>query len=216
MTQKLMGIKQGMTQLFDDNGKLTPCTVIYCEPNIVSQIKTVEKDGYTAIQTACTEIVAKSERTKEKRAGKPKMGLFKAVGAAPRRFLFESRIDNTEEKTLGQQLTVEMFNDVKYVDVIGTSKGKGTQGVMKKHNYHGGRASHGSGFHRTAGSTGMCSSPGICFKGQKRAGRMGNVRVTTQNLEVVKIDVEKNLVIVKGAIPGAQGREVYIQNAVKK
>ncbi|MBT3394022.1 MAG: 50S ribosomal protein L3 [Waddliaceae bacterium] len=216
MTSTLMGKKKGMTQLFDDKGRIVPCTVIHCEPNVIAQIKTKENDGYSAIQLGYDKVVTKDRRTKETRVGKPLMGHFKKAAVEPRRQLHEVRVDTTEEFSLGQELTVEVFADVKHVDVTAISKGKGTQGVIKVHNFKGGPASHGSHFHRRGGSTGMCSSPGIVLPGTKKARRLGNAQVTTQNVKVVRIDVEKNILIVKGAVPGHIGREILIQKAVKK
>jgi len=213
---KFMGKKRGMTHVFDENGVVIPCTVIECEPNVLLQVKTVEKDGYNAIQLGFDKIKTKDPRTAERRAGKPRMGIFKKASAEPCRTLFEVKVDDVSGYTLGQEFSLDILEGVKYVDVIGTSKGKGYQGVMKAHNFKGGPATHGSGFHRGGGSTGMCSSPGIVLAGAKKPKRLGNKRTTIQNLEVVTLDTEKNLLVVKGSIPGPVGRDVVIQKAVKK
>jgi large subunit ribosomal protein L3 len=210
---KLMGKKRGMIQLFDAAGNAVPCTVIEAEPNVVTQIKTKEIDGYTAIQIGFGLIEANDPRTVIKRAGKPQVGHFKKAGLEPRRFLTEFRVDSTEEFTLGQELSVEQFAEVTHIDATAMSIGKGYQGVMKRHNYAGGPASHGSGFHRHAGSTGMRSSPGRGLPGGKKAGHMGYDRKTVQNIEVVKI--QNNLIIVKGQVPGPKNGLVYLTKAVK-
>lgn len=211
---KLMGKKRGMIQLFDEAGNAVACTVIEAEPNVVTQIKTKEIDGYAAIQIGFDTIQANDPRTVESRAGKPLAGHYKKAGVEPRRFLTELRVDNTDEFKLGQELTVELFSDIAFVDATAISKGKGYQGVMKLHNYAGGPASHGSGFHRHAGSTGMRSSPGRGLPGGKKASQMGLDRKTVQNLEVVK--VQDNLIILKGQVPGPRNGLVYLTKAVKK
>ncbi len=216
MALTLMGEKKGMTQLFDENGNVIPVTVIHCEPNVVTQIKTLEIDGYNAIQLGYEKAKTKDPRTKERRIGKPLMGHFKKASVEPRKHMCESRLDNVEDFTICQEVTVDLFSGVKYVDVTGVSKGKGCQGVIKVHGFSGGPASHGSGFHRSGGSTGMRSTPGWVFPGTKKAKRLGNESVTMQNLEVARIDVENNLLLIKGSIPGPTGRKVYIQRAVKK
>lgn len=216
MTRKLMGRKRGMTQVFNDNGDVIPCTVIECEKNVIVQIKTGDTDGYTAIQTGCELITAKDPRRKEARTKKPLSGHFKKAGVEPRKHLNESRLENLEGLEVGQEFGVELFEGVTYVDVTGTSKGKGFQGVMKRHNYSGGPASHGSKFHRGRGSQGMRTTPGRCFPGGKRPGHMGQRRVTLQNLQVVKIDQEKNLLLIGGAVPGPIDSLVYVSTAVKK
>lgn len=211
---KLMGKKRGMVQLFDETGNAVPCTVIEVEPNVVTQIKTKEIDGYTAIQIGFDKITAGDPRTIERRAGKPLAGHFKKASVEPRRFLTEFRVDDTDAYTIGQELTAEQFADVAFIDATAISIGKGYQGVMKLYNYAGGPAAHGSGFHRHAGSTGMRSTPGRCLPGGKRASHMGLDRRTVQNIQVVK--VQDNLIIVKGQVPGPRNGLVYVTKAVKK
>lgn len=211
---KLMGKKRGMVQLFDDQGNAVPCTVIEAEPNIVTQIKTKETDGYTAIQVGFDEVKTKDPRTVANRVSKPLIGHFKKSGVAPRRFLTEIRMDDVAGYELGQALTVELFADIPFVDATAVSKGKGYQGVIKRHNFAGGPAAHGSGFHRHAGSTGMRSSPGRGLPGGKKAGHMGAEKKTVQNLQVIK--VQDNLIVVKGQVPGPINGLVFIASAVKK
>ncbi len=212
MKPKLMGIKQGMTQIFDAQGNRVVCTVIKADKHVISQIKTVETDKYNALQLSFGTMNA----AKARKVAKPQQGHFKKAGIEPRRNMSEVRVDDTAAYTVGQELGVELFQDILYVDVIGVSKGKGYQGVMKRHNYAGGPAAHGSGFHRHAGSTGMRSTPGRCLPGGKKAGRMGGERVTVENLRVVRIDTERQVIVVEGAIPGCQGGLVYITTAKKK
>lgn len=212
MTLKLMGIKKGMARIYDKEGNLVVCTVIAAEPNIVSQIKRVEKDGYNAIQLSAIKVTA----PKVQGVTKPLRGHFKKAGIEPRKHLAESRIQNPEEYQIGQEIGVGYFDGCEFVDVVGDSKGKGYQGVIKRHHFAGGPAAHGSGFHRHGGSCGMRTSPGRCLPGQKKAGRMGHERVTQQNLKVVMVDAEKNVLVVQGAIPGARGGLVYITKAIKK
>ncbi len=216
MALKLMGKKRGMTQYFDDKGNLIPCTVIEIEPNVVTQIKTKENDGYTAVQLGSDKIVTKDSRTIAKRLAKPQIGHFTKNSIAPRRKLSEARLDDVSSYTLGQEVGVEAFAQIAYIDVTAMSKGKGYQGVMKLHGYSGGPASHGSGFHRHAGSTGMRSTPGRCLKGGPRASHMGHDRVTVQNVQIVKIDPENRVILVKGQVPGHRHAYVTIAPAVKK
>ena len=212
MKPKLMGIKQGMMQLFDAKGNRVVCTVIKADKHLVSQIKNTETDGYHAIQLAAGDLNA----AKARKVARPQQGHFKKAGIEPRRRLMEVRLDGPAEYQLGQELGVELFKDAAFVDVIGVSKGKGYQGVMKRHNFSGGPAAHGSGFHRHAGSTGMRSTPGRELPGGKKAGRMGSDRVTVESLRVVRVDVEKQVIVVEGAIPGSRGGLVYITTAKKK
>ncbi|MBA3721713.1 MAG: 50S ribosomal protein L3 [Parachlamydiaceae bacterium] len=212
----LMGKKRGMLQLFDDKGNVVVCTVIEAEPNVVTQIKTKETDGYVALQLGFEKVTGKKTYTIEKRAGKPLLGHYKKAGTDPRRNLIESRIDSVEGYTLGQEIGVDVFDGIEFVDATAISKGKGYQGVMKRHHFAGGPASHGSGFHRHAGSTGMRSTPGRGLPGGKKAGQMGNERVTIQNLRVVRIDKEDNLIILKGQVPGPRNGLVYIKQAEKR
>lgn len=211
----LLGIKRGMTQKFDDKGNVTPCTVIEVEPCVVVQLKNKEKDGYTALQLASQKIIVNREETLARRTSKPLLGHFKKANVAPRKHLKESRIADTADYTVGQEIGVAIFNDVEYVDTRARSKGKGYQGVIKRHHYAGGPASHGSGFHRHAGSTGMRSSPGRCLPGGKKAGHMGSEFVTTQNLKVIEVNEKDNVLLVKGAVPGPVGGLVEVTAAVK-
>ena len=217
MSQQLMGKKRGMTSIFDDQGNLIVCTGIEVEPNVVTQIKTTETDGYNAIQTGFDKIQGKRPETIQKRTGKPLAGHFKKNNIEPRRHLVESRIDNVQDYTLGQELTVEMFKDVKFIDVYGTSIGKGYQGSMKLHNFGGLPASHGViKCHRSLGSTGNRSTPGRCFPNGKRDSHMGHEKVTVQNLKVMEINTEDNIIVVKGAVPGPKNGLITITKAMKK
>ena len=205
----ILAKKIGMTQIFED-GKFIPVTVVEAGPNFVLQKKTVENDGYTALQLGFDE-------KKEKNTTKPVMGIFKKAGVNPQRFVKELRVDSVEGFELGQEIKADVLADVAYVDITGTSKGKGTSGVMKRHGFGGNRASHGvSRNHRLGGSIGMSSWPGKVLKGKRMAGQYGNVTVTVQNLKVVKVDAENNLVLIKGAVPGAKNGYIVIKPAVKK
>ena len=205
----ILAKKIGMTQIFED-GKFIPVTVVEAGPNYVLQKKTVENDGYTALQLGFDE-------KKEKNTTKPIMGIFKKAGVNPQRFVKELRVDSVEGFELGQEIKADVLADVAYVDITGTSKGKGTSGVMKRHGFGGNRASHGvSRNHRLGGSIGMSSWPGKVLKGKRMAGQYGNVTVTVQNLKVVKVDAENNLVLIKGAVPGAKNGYIVIKPAVKK
>lgn len=216
MALKLMGKKRGMTQLFDKKGNAVVCTVIEVQPNVITQIKTKENDGYNALQLGFDSVKTKDQRTVEKRVSKPLLGHFQKASITPRRHLAESRLEKLDEFTLGQELGVDLFAETGYIDVIAQSKGKGYQGVMKLHNFAGGPAAHGSSFHRHAGSTGQRSTPGRCFKGGKRASHMGDERITVQNLEVVKIDNATGVIVVKGAVPGPKNGLVQLSAAIKK
>lgn len=205
----LLGKKLGMTQVWDANNKLIPVTVIEITPNVVTQVRTPEVDGYDAVQIAYGQI-------DPRKVNKPATGHFDKAGVTPRRHLTEIRTPDAGEYTLGQELTVDIFETGQKVDVVGTSKGKGFAGVMKRHNFHGVGASHGAHRnHRKPGSIGASSTPSRVFKGMKMAGRMGGDRVTVQGLTVQAVDLEKGLLLVKGAVPGARGRIVFIRNAVK-
>ena len=216
MAQCLMGKKRGMTQVFDEAGKLVVCTVIHVEPSVITQIKTKEKDGYKALQLAFDEVKVRDARTIAKRVNKPQRGLFEKTNVAPSRFLYEARLESVDNFEVGQKLDLSLFSDALFVDVRATSKGKGFQGVIKKYNFSGGPASHGSGFHRHAGSTGMRSTPGRSLPGGPRPSHMGDNNVTVENLRVVSVDEENNLLLVEGAIPGAKNSVVTISNAKKK
>ena len=203
----LLGKKIGMTSVFSADGKNVPCTVIEAGPCVVTQIKSVEKDGYAAVQVGFQD-------KKEKHTTKPLMGHFKKAGVTPKRHLAEFK-DFSEELNLGDTITVELFNDASYVDVIGTSKGKGFQGAIKRLGQHRGPMAHGSKFHRHQGSNGACSSPSKVFKGKGMPGHMGSVKVTTQNLEVVRVDADKNLLLIKGAVPGAKKALITVKETTK-
>ena len=210
VSKGLLGTKLGMTQVWDENGKLVPVTVIEIAPNVVTQLRTAEKDGYEAVQIAAGAI-------DPRKVNQPASGHFKAAGVTPRRHLTEVRTADAADYSLGQELTVDAtFEAGQLVDVVGTSKGKGFAGVMKRHNFKGVSASHGSHRnHRKPGSIGASSTPSRVFKGMRMAGRMGGERVTVLNLTVHAVDAEKGLLLVKGAVPGARGRIVYVRNAVK-
>lgn len=212
MSLKLMGKKKGMTRVYDEKGNLIVCTVIVAEPNVIVQVKGKEKDGYQAVQLGAIKV----PESKKKNLSKPLVGHFAKAKVEPRRHLLESRIESTEEFQTGQEIGIDYFEGTDFVDVCGTSKGKGFQGVIKRHNFGGGPGSHGSGFHRTAGSTGMRSTPGRSLPGVKKAGQMGSQKVTTENLKVIRIDAEKQVILVKGAVPGAKDSLLYIRKSVKK
>jgi large subunit ribosomal protein L3 len=208
-TRGLLGTKLGMTQVWDEQNKLVPVTVLEITPNVVTQIRTPEKDGYAAIQIAAGQI-------DPRKVNQPAAGHFQAAGVTPRRHLTEVRTDNAGVYELGQELTVDLFAAGQKVDVVGTSKGKGFAGVMKRHNFAGVSASHGAHRnHRKPGSIGASSTPSRVFRGMRMAGRMGGERVTVMNLTVHSIDLEQGLMLVKGAVPGARGRLVFVRNAVK-
>jgi len=212
MKRKIMGIKQGMTQLFDAKGNRVVCSVIKADKHLISQIKNIETDGYHAIQVAAGDLNA----AKSRNVARPQQGHFKKAGIEPRRHMMEIRLEEAGDYQVGQELGVELFQDAAFVDVIGISKGKGYQGVMKRHNFRGGPAAHGSGFHRHAGSTGMRSTPGRELPGGKKAGRMGSDRITVESLRVVRVDSAKQVIVVEGAIPGCRGGLVYVTTAKKK
>ena len=206
----ILGKKIAMTQIFEDE-KLIPVTVIEAGSNFVVQIKTNEKEGYNAITLAFDE-------KKEKNTNKPEAGLFKKAGITPKKFLKEFKVADTASYELGQEFKVDVLEGIEFVDITGTSKGKGTAGVMKRHNFGGNRASHGvSRNHRLGGSNaGGAASNSNVPKGKKMAGRLGNEQVTVQNLRVIKFDVENNLLLVKGAIPGPKNGYLVIKKSVKK
>jgi len=208
-TKGLLGTKLGMTQVWDENNKLIPVTVVQATPNVVTQVRSQEVDGYTAVQIAYGAI-------DPRKVNKPAAGHFDKAGVTPRRHLTEVRTSDAADYTPGQELAVDIFEAGQYVDVVGTSKGKGFAGVMKRHNFKGVSASHGSHRnHRKPGSIGASSTPSRVFKGMRMAGRMGGERVTVQGLKVHSVDLENNLILVKGAVPGARGRIVFVRNAVK-
>jgi len=205
----VLGIKLGMTQVWDANGKLVPVTAIKVDPNVVTQIRTPEVDGYAAVQIAAGAI-------DPRKVTKPLAGHFERAGVTPRRHVVEVRTADAAEYTLGQELDVTAFEADQLVDVVGTSKGKGFAGVMKRHNFQGVSASHGAHRnHRKPGSIGASATPGRVFKGQRMAGRMGGDRVTVIGLKIQSVDVERGILLVKGAVPGAKGRLVYVRTTVK-
>lgn len=207
--KSIIGKKVGMTQVFDESGKQIPVTVIEAGPCVITQKKTVEKDGYSAIQLGFAD-------QKEQRMTKPMAGHFKKAGVTCKKVLREVRVEGESELEVGQQIDVALFEDVNFVDVVGTTKGRGFQGVIKRHNFAQGRMSHGGHSKRRPGSIGMCISPARVFKGKKMPGQMGATRVTTQNLKVIAVRPEDNVLLVRGAVPGANGGVVMISKAIKK
>ena len=207
--KSLIGKKLGMTQIFNEEGLRVPVTVIEAGPCSVVQRKTQEIDGYEAIQIGFGE-------QKEQRVSKPLLGHFKKAGVASVRELAEVIVSADDETKAGDILTADVFEEVNFVDVIGKTKGKGFQGVVKRHGFSGGRASHGSHMHRRSGSIGICEFPARVFKGKKMAGHMGNTNITVQNLKVVQVRPEENLILLKGAVPGANGSTLVLREALKK
>jgi large subunit ribosomal protein L3 len=208
-TKGLLGVKLGMTQAWDENNKFVPITVVAVSPNVVTQLRTEEIDGYVAVQIASGAI-------DPRKVTKPLAGHFEKAGVTPRRHVAEIRTPDAASYNLGQELTVDLFAAGEGVDVVGTSKGKGFAGVMKRHNFKGVSASHGSHRnHRKPGSIGASSTPSRVFKGMRMAGRMGFDRVTVLNLKVHAVDSERGLLLIKGAVPGPAGRLVFVRNAVK-
>jgi len=205
----ILGTKLGMTQVFDENNRVVPVTVVQAGPNVVTQVRTPENDGYVAVQLAYGAI-------DPRKVNKPRTGHFAKAGTTPRRHLVELRTSDAGEYTVGQEITAEVFAAGAVVDVVGTSKGKGTAGVMKRHGFKGLGASHGTQRkHRSPGSIGGCATPGRVFKGLRMAGRMGVVRVTTQNLMVHRVDGERGLLLIKGAVPGPRGGLLLVKSAAK-
>jgi large subunit ribosomal protein L3 len=205
----LLGTKLGMTQVWDENNKLIPVTVVQADSNVVTQLRNAEADGYTAVQIGYGQI-------DPRKVTKPLAGHFEKAGVTPRRHVVELRTADAASYELGQELSVELFEAGQKIDVIGTTKGKGFAGVMKRHGFSGVGASHGAHKnHRKPGSIGGASTPSRVFKGLKMAGRMGAVRHTTLNLTVHAVDAEKSLLLIKGAVPGARGSVVLVRNAVK-
>ena len=205
----LLGTKLGMTQVWDENARVVPVTVIEAGPCVVTQVRTPATDGYSAVQLAFGAI-------DPRKVNKPDSGHFAKAGVTPRRNVVELRTDDASEYTLGQELTADVFEAGQVVDVTGTSKGKGYAGVMKRHGFHGLRASHGvQRKHRSPGSIGGCATPGRVFKGLRMAGRMGSDRVTVPGLTVHSVDAERNLILIKGAVPGPKGALVFIRDAAK-
>ena len=206
----ILGTKLGMTQLWDENNKIVPVTVIQAGPCVVTQVRTPETDGYNAVQLGYGAV-------KAKKVTKPEAGHFAKADVTPRKHLIELRTADASEFTLGQELSAEVFADGEFVDVTGTSKGKGTAGVMKRHGFGGLSASHGvHRKHRSPDSIGGCATPGRVFKGVRMAGRMGNEKITVQNLKIHAVDAERGLILVRGAIPGNKGSVVVVRTAAKK
>ena len=204
----LIGKKLGMTSIYDENGVAVPVTVIEAGPCVVVQLKDSEKDGYAAVQLGY-------EDQKEQRMNKPSLGHFKKAGVDAKRVLKEFRVEDTE-LNIGDVVDANAFAEVNYVDIIAIGKGRGFQGVVKRYDFGGGRASHGGGWVRRPGSIGMCEFPARVFKNKKMPGQMGDKRVTTQNLKVIQVRPEENLILVKGSVPGAKGGIVTIKEALKK
>ena len=205
----LLGTKLGMTQVWDDANRVVPVTVIKAGPCVVTQVRSPEVDGYSAVQLGYGAI-------EPRKVNKPDAGHFAKAGAAPKRYLVELRTDDASEYTLGQEVGPDIFEAGQAVDITGTTKGKGYSGVMKRHGFHGVSASHGAHRnHRKPGSIGACATPGRVFRGMRMAGRDGNERKTVQNLQIHAIDTEKGLLLIKGAIPGSKGSLVLIRTAVK-
>jgi large subunit ribosomal protein L3 len=205
----LLGEKLGMTQVFDENNRIVPVTVVKAGPCVVTQVRTPEVDGYSAVQLGFGAI-------DPRKVNKPEGGHFAKAGVTPRRHVVELRTKDASDYTVGQELTVDVLTDVAKVDVIGTSKGKGTAGVMKRHGFKGLGAGHGvQRKHRSPGSIGGCATPGRVFKGLRMAGRMGTDRVTTQNLTVHRVDTERGLLLIKGAVPGPRGGLLFVKTAAK-
>src|SRR5918993_3950499 len=205
----ILGTKLGMTQVFDENNRVVPVTVVAAGPNVVTQVRTADKDGYPAVQLAFGAV-------DPRRVNKPATGHFAKAGTTPRRHLVELRTSDAGEYTVGQEINATVFAAGSVVDVVGTSKGKGTAGVMKRHGFKGLGASHGTQRkHRSPGSIGGCATPGRGFKGLRMAGRMGHVRTTTLSLVVHKVDTERGLLLIKGAVPGPKGGLLLVRSAVK-
>lgn len=204
----IIGKKVGMTQIFDEKGKVIPVTVIEAGPCLVAQVKSVETDGYNAIQLGFGDV-------KESKLNKPEKGHFAKAKLALKKHLREFRLDSVENYKVGDEVKVDIFEAGEKVDIQGTSKGKGFQGVIKRHGQHRGPMGHGSMYHRRPGSMGATSTPGRVFKGKKLPGHMGRVTVTIQNLDVVKVDLDKNAILVKGSVPGAKGAILKLKTSVK-
>jgi large subunit ribosomal protein L3 len=205
----ILGTKLGMTQVFDDTGQIVPVTVVRAGPCVVTAVRTPDRDGYSAVQMGYGEI-------DPRKVTKPVAGLFAQAGVTPRRYLAEVRTDDASEYQVGQEVTTEVFEPGQLVDATGTSKGKGTAGVMKRHGFKGLSSSHGTQRkHRAPGSIGGCATPGRVFKGVRMAGRMGAVRTTVQSLTVHSVDAERGLLLIKGAVPGSTGGLVLVRSAAK-
>ena len=208
MKKAILATKVGMTQIFDENGTLVPVTVLQAGPCVVTQVKTVENDGYSAVQVGFVD-------KREKLVNKPVKGHFDKAGVSYKRFVREFRLEDAENYNVKDEIKVDVFAAGDKVDATAISKGKGFQGAIKRHGQSRGPMAHGSKFHRHAGSNGSATSPGKVFKGKKMPGRMGGVKVTIQNLEVVRVDADNNLLLIKGAVPGSKKCLVTVKNSVK-
>ncbi len=208
MKKAILATKVGMTQIFGENGELTPVTVLQAGPCVVTQVKTVENDGYSAVQVGFVD-------KREKLVNKCQKGHFEKAGVSYKRYVRELKLDGAEEMKPGQEIKADSFAAGDKVDATAVSKGKGFQGAIKRHGLHRGPMTHGSKYHRHAGSNGACSDPSRVFKGKKMAGQMGHRRITVQNLEVVRVDAEDNLILVKGSVPGPKKALVTLKTTVK-
>lgn len=208
MKKAILATKVGMTQIFDENGALIPVTVLQAGPCVVTQVKTVDNDGYSAVQVGFSD-------KREKLVNKPLKGHFDKAGVSCKRYLKEFKFEDAENYTLGQEIKADIFAAGDKIDATAISKGKGFQGAIKRHGQSRGPMAHGSKYHRHAGSNGACSDPSKVFKGKRMPGQMGNKKVTIQNLEVVRVDTENNLLLVKGAVPGPKKSMITIKETVK-
>jgi large subunit ribosomal protein L3 len=208
MKRAILTTKVGMTQIFNENGSLIPVTVLQAGPCVVTQVKTVENDGYAAVQVGFGDI-------REVLVNKPRKGHFAKAGVANKKYLKEFKFENAADYTVGQEIKADIFTEGERVDATAKSKGKGFQGAIKRYGQSRGPMAHGSKFHRHAGSNGAATTPGRVFKGKHMPGHMGHVKVTVQNLEVVRVDAEKNIILVKGAVPGPKKSLVMLKNTVK-
>ncbi len=208
MKKAILATKIGMTQIFDENGELIPVTVLQATPNVVTQVKTVENDGYEAVQVGFSDI-------RDSLVNKPRKGQFKKAGVSNKRFLREFRFENASEYTVGQEIKVDIFAAGEKIDATGISKGKGFQGGIKRFGLSRGPMKHGSKYHRHAGSNGPATTPGRVFPGKHMPGQMGAVKTTVQNLEIAKIDADQNLILVKGAVPGPKKALITLKETVK-
>jgi large subunit ribosomal protein L3 len=208
MKKAILATKVGMTQIFNEDGVLTPVTVLQAGPCVVTQVKTEDNDGYKAVQVGFAE-------KREKLVNKPEMGQFKKAGVSAKRYVKEFKFDNAEEYALGQEIKADIFAAGDHIDATAISKGKGFQGAIKRHGQSRGPMAHGSKYHRHAGSNGACSDPSKVFKGKKMPGQMGHKQITIQNLEIVRVDAENNLLLVKGAVPGPKKALVTIKETTK-
>ena len=209
MKKSILAKKVGVTQIFNEDGVLTPVTVLQAGPCVVTQIKTADKDGYDAVQVGFEDI-------REKLVTKGEMGVFNKAGVSAKRFVRELKLENASEYAPGQEIKADIFAAGDHIDATAISKGKGYQGAIKRHGQHRGPMKHGSKFHRHAGSNGTSSDPSRVYKGKKMPGQMGNKRVTIQNLEIVRVDADNNLILVRGAVPGPKKSLVTLKETVKK